>query len=542
MKKIGTLGLSFILLAACNEVDEPNSKNIRVQEIEQLPVFRLVENGIEEDQVRSLSEQLGIDAGIKFDPSAPISHLDAENFMAVPSRVIGQGKSGEGDGATVIEAFDFAALDGLRPYDSQRATERTLEALHAADMSPDQLLSVSVEAHAEHSTFEAHDINGKELLSVALDTHVLFDLRLDVGEGVPLTGPGAKVKTVFNPEGQVTQLYYGLYGLEEVGTTTAMSVDEAVQACAKAYQGDSEEMNFEPQLTYYIPNAQGKLGELEVGPSYLCRSQADENGEQRRGAFVDATTGQPYYQATLAPERGQAQALNAQRVGRVDVGVEYVGVSQNLNGSKGNANGFAATMSGRGVPVEFHFGDYAAWEQDFKHPGKGGNDSNYVDNVDMVFYTGHANGDGFTFPGNMDDGFLHFDDALWGDRDLEWLVIAACGPLQWDSSGKTYSERWGPAFRGLHQMLAYATDSLDNQAEGRLLAQKLLGVGSNAKRVREAWVETATEVQPSDVDWAIMGPYGSGYTHNYNDYFWGKGTTGSDISNPVGFWRVSGPS
>ena len=163
-----------------------------------------------------------------------------------------------------------------------------------------------------------------------------------------------------------------------------------------------------------------------------------------------------------------------------------------------------------------------------------------VDNVDMVFYTGHANGDGFTFPGNNDDGFLHYSEAYWGNRDLEWLVVAACGPLQRTSSGLAWWQRWGPAFGGLHQLLAYANVSWDNTSEGRLIAEYLLGKRLNLgivtitlppMKVRQAWVATATEVQPSSVTWSVMGP-SSGSTSNYNDYFWGKGPVGADILTP----------
>jgi hypothetical protein len=89
-----------------------------------------------------------------------------------------------------------------------------------------------------------------------------------------------------------------------------------------------------------------------------------------------------------------------------------------------------------GIPTQFHWTNNNAWEQDFKDPTfPGGADSTYVDDVDAVFYGGHANGDGFTFPTSRTDTFLHFNDARWGNRDLEWLGIAACGPLQDVSSG-----------------------------------------------------------------------------------------------------------
>lgn len=233
----------------------------------------------------------------------------------------------------------------------------------------------------------------------------------------------------------------------------------------------------------------------------------------------------------------------------LQVGTEWIGESQGLGGSSGNAGGWVQENRDEGTTVAFDWGDFSAWEQDFKDPAFEGDDSDWVDDVDMLFYTGHANADGWTFPGNRDDGFLHFTEARYGNTDLEWLVIAACGPLQLTSGGKSWAERWGPAFRGLHMMLAYATVSNDNTVEGRLLASHIHGVSFlgftfGQLSIRQAWAATATEVQPSSVVYAMMGAVrGDGVT-NYNDYFWGKGPVGPDIplSQTAGYWRLSSTS
>jgi len=54
---------------------------------------------------------------------------------------------------------------------------------------------------------------------------------------------------------------------------------------------------------------------------------------------------------------------------------------------------------------------------------------------------------------------VRYTDGKWGNRDLEWLVIEACGPLRPLSDGKDVIERWGPTFAGLHILLGYATVS-----------------------------------------------------------------------------------
>lgn len=227
-----------------------------------------------------------------------------------------------------------------------------------------------------------------------------------------------------------------------------------------------------------------------------------------------------------------------------DVGTEWVGQSQGLGGSAGNAGGFVNRFIldniffGGSTTIRFNWGDFNAWEQDFKDPANGGDDGNWVDNVDAVFYTGHANSDGFTFPGNNQDGFLHYTEARWGNNvDLEWLIVAACGPLQPGTSPNRWWQRWGPAFRGLHLLGGYETITYDNTVEGWTWANYML----SGWTVRQAWMQTGIDVQgPSEIV-AVMGVFGTGGLSNWNDHYWGEGSVGPDITNIVGYWKVSSP-
>jgi Family of unknown function (DUF6345) len=548
-----TFTLLALLLAACSQVEQPpTDDDTSVEALASYPVYLLKENGVSPDQVKALLAGLGAEPVFaEPDPSVPIAFMDTERFMAIPSKITGRGESKEGEGAVVLENFDFDALRRTRAVSLAQALETVQAAFKANGMFPSDVLPISVvNATAKYSRAEVVDAKGTLLFRANLDTHVMFGLKLNLAIQVPLMGPGAKVKAVLNPEGRVTQLYYGLYGLEEVRQVRIMSRTKALSVCGQAFAGVDglvKPATVGAQLVYYVPDASGQLGKLEVAPSYLCSGSTlvGDNNAQLRKVLINATTGKPVYTAELAP--GRDTSIRAQSIPRVDVGAEYIGVSQGLGGSQGNANGFVNTMTAKGIPVQFLWGDYSAWERDFKDPNKNGDDSNWVDDVDMTFYTGHANGDGFTFPGNSDDGFLHYNDAAWGNRDLEWLVIAACGPLQLDSGGLRWWQRWGPAFQGLHQLLAYTTVSLDNTDEGRLMAENMMGTqilwfNIGARTVRQSWVETATQVQPSSVTWAYMVPYGPNGSSNLDDYFWGKGTTTFDILSPSGFIHVSGPS
>lgn len=237
--------------------------------------------------------------------------------------------------------------------------------------------------------------------------------------------------------------------------------------------------------------------------------------------------------------------------GIVDFGAESINTCGGLVLSGANANGFVNKMQGAGFTKRFNWGEYNAWESDFKDNAfAGGNDLNYVDNTDIVFYTGHANGDGFVFcDSTHTDTFLHYNDARWGNQDLEWLVIAACGPLQNTSSGLAWWQRWGPSFDGLHLLMGYATTSYDGASEGSTLAEYMLGKPLffwtlPPLPVRSAWVNTAIEAQPASVTWSIMGVYGAGGVSNYNDFFWTKGPVGPDLRGGSihGYWKISGGS
>ena len=549
MKRIGLIS-GLLLVTACTDVSQTPSA-VQNQDARQLPVFQLSENGVQAEQVQQLMNQLGIDIEVDNpDPFAPISYLDTENFMNVPSKVVGQEKSAEDGGVAVSEAFDFGALENLQPFDPGRAVERTLAALDAAGMTPSDIVEgLKVESYTDTSTFSLQTDDGKNLLEVDLDTHVLFDLKLGVAGGVPISGPGGKVKAVFDPEGRVTQLYYGLFGLEQIGATSVLSEEKAARACEEAYASNAGLLaTGAPKLTYYVPYLP-EADSDKLTPSYVCEGYTLENGTMLTGLLIDASTGKPHQvgPSNTLPEQRAESGLRTQQLRRVDFGVEYVGVVQGLPNAKGNAHGFAGAMRAGGVAQEFIYGNTLAWERDFKDPSYGGADQQYADNVDLTYYYGHGNPDGFTFEGPYDDGFLHRTEAKWGNRDAEWLIIEACSVLALNSGGKGFAQRWGSAFDGLHQILSYENTVYDVPGRGHILAKKLLGkkiawFTLKPRKVRQSWVETATWVQPTKVNWAVMGPVKDGEFANYNDYFHGRGKVSADIRGANVFWHISGPS
>lgn len=300
------------------------------------------------------------------------------------------------------------------------------------------------------------------------------------------------------------------YSYQWNSSTTVLDPDEAAQ----------------PKINYTVsPGKESPLTEV------LTLIVTDANG-------IMATASQ-----SVKIAAGLASPVGPAVGGVKDIGTEWIGTSQGLSGSAGNAGGFVSRflidniLFGGTTDIRFNWGDYSAWEQDFKDNVLGGDDFDWIDNVDAAFYTGHANGSGWTFPGNHDDGFLHYSEARYGNHDLEWLVVAACGPLQLGSSPNRWYQRWGPAFRGLHLLCGYQTITADNTAEGRKWASYML----SGWTVRQAWMKTGKEVQNSSRIVAVMGVFGPDGVSNWNDHYHGKGSVGPDITDIRGYWMVYAP-
>jgi hypothetical protein len=152
-----------------------------------------------------------------------------------------------------------------------------------------------------------------------------------------------------------------------------------------------------------------------------------------------------------------------------EAGTSWIGLSGGLAGSQNNATGFVDGLRADGWSINFNWGDEAAWESDWRR-----NDDLWVDAADFVFYTGHASMDGWVLM-SPDDNFLHYTEVdtspafpgdRWGQQDSEWLIIAACGPLQDEllsPGGGDVFARWAGAFDGLHQLLGYGAVTFDNR-------------------------------------------------------------------------------
>jgi hypothetical protein len=382
---------------------------------------------------------------------------------------------------------------------------------------------------------------------------------------VPVVGGGSDISVSFGHKGQVIAFNGGWRKVTsrfEVKTIDTKKIHEQFHAL----MGHMKIESFEPTLAYYA--APSFTGQEFLYPVYVCRGTA-MFGEQRvplRQIMLPATEFGP---AVKFGEPQLARRKSARPVAKIDeraklkaepnvrrsfgartptrpweAGTSWIGQSGGLAGSQANAQGFVDEWAAAGWHVDFNWGDANAWESDWRR-----NDDTWVDNADFVFYTGHANMNGWVLS-NPDDGFLNFTEVgnapatpgdLWGQSDLEWATIAACGPLQDDllaAGGGDVLARWDGAFDGMHILMGYGAITYDNTDEGRKLAQYAKG-GST---VINSWFRAAREIQPATNGAAAPdGPtiwvgamwVGKDGVDPVNDHAWDFGSVSADPTSPT---------
>ncbi|MHA2384827.1 MAG: DUF6345 domain-containing protein [Candidatus Thorarchaeota archaeon] len=232
-----------------------------------------------------------------------------------------------------------------------------------------------------------------------------------------------------------------------------------------------------------------------------------------------------------------------------EVGIEWVGLTGHppLGNTQTNIEGFYNWMNVfGGYDQEFNWGEYSAWEEDFKYEGFGGTDNQWVDAVDFVYYQDHGNPDGVAFSSSHDDGWLHYSECKWGDGDLEWIVLDACSPLAWENeNSENVWERWAPALQGLHMILSFSTGSNNVQTRGWRFGMYLTGfMFTNKMSLADAWFRACAETQGSTCYAAVLyasksaDPWNPQLDDPINDHAHGFGYQCSDPTPETINWYV----
>ena len=152
--------------------------------------------------------------------------------------------------------------------------------------------------------------------------------------------------------------------------------------------------------------------------------------------------------------------------------------------------GFLNGMVSRGHTPRFNWGNGNAFEQDFRDPANGGDDTNWIDSVDFAHFSSH----GSTSSANIFEGYFgsqvtsctwRSDKARFGNTQLEYLCLDTCNSLELT---RDIIAVWQNAFDGLRMVLAFTdlvSDSWWTGGRGFSFGRR----AGNGGRLTDAWLD-----------------------------------------------------
>ncbi|MBD0371743.1 MAG: hypothetical protein ICV60_12960 [Pyrinomonadaceae bacterium] len=540
---------------------------------EKLPIYRLAAPNVSQEAVRQLANSaFGISEGVK----------QAEGQMAVQSGQRSVEVDTRSGGIWMADRSQLWNIN-LKPQlpDERRARaiaddflSKNSRALARTDQEPSHTLAFSNTASTVATTF---DVASKKRDTRKLDVQVNYTANITVRNTTyAVVGGGDEFSVTVGDQGKVTA-FQGLFrSIAGVETESPVIPRERIEQEFRRMAGNLRVRAINSQLAYY--SAPSGVEQRFLYPVWVIRATAivGTQAVPLRIVTIPATEFGPKMQqpepvrprsATELPQRRSTMPEDKDERERGskpnhftpafesgtarEGGSSYIGVSGGLAGSQDNAKGFTNGLSADGWSVNFLWGDAAAFESDWRR-----NDDSWVDAADFVFYTGHANMNGWVLS-NPDDTFLDFSEVgaapqtgdIWGFQDLEWVIIAACGPLQDNiisPGGGDVFARWDGAFDGLHQLLGYGAVTYDNTEEGKRVVQYARG----GDTVIGSWFRAAKEIQPSTNGFpAPDGPtiyvsvmyVGRSGVDPGNDHIWGHGSVSGDPTSPTFYVAIWSP-
>lgn len=380
---------------------------------------------------------------------------------------------------------------------------------------------VSAKMNAVTETAAIADAPGA--VKSVLDRQVSYGFEINVdGKPIPVVGGGGQVKISVGDQGRIIGVMGGWRPISGViEKAEIIPAEKAIDEFRRANAGMKLD-GLQASLAYYAAPAfesQSALapvwvisGMTEVaGKPAPIRKQIVAATAQWGPVYPKAETLQPRAIKPIdrlkrfVPKGGDEETRGASLMdifispayaqSSAECGTSWIGVSQGLNGSSGNSRGFVNHCRAQGWTVNFDWGDNNAFERDWR-----ADDDSYVDAADLVFYTGHASAWGWNLA-NPDDGSLSNGEVggasdLYGQQDLEWFIVAACGPHQsnhYVGSIDNAFDRWRATFDGLHAFLGYGAITFDNTSEGG----RFMELARSGWSVFDAWFRTAQEIQPA---------------------------------------------
>lgn len=211
-----------------------------------------------------------------------------------------------------------------------------------------------------------------------------------------------------------------------------------------------------------------------------------------------------------------------------EVGVEWVNdytwPISDLLYCDDSANGLYNKLGNNGWTKRFNMGNSNAKAAHFEQAKT---DSQYIDAVDIALYSGHGSTNKLDVSTVTEK--VYYDEAEWGDYDLEWIGLDCC---------LAGSGNFASSLNGVHLILGFSTECYDSDL-GLHWANYLVDDGPNdvAYTVKNSWFYGADVDQPSGVTAKVLGE-----TSNCgNDYIWGQGSVITDppVDGSYTYWTYN---
>lgn len=139
----------------------------------------------------------------------------------------------------------------------------------------------------------------------------------------------------------------------------------------------------------------------------------------------------------------------------------------------------------------FEWGNANAWPSDWRSAAHGGSENSYIDTVDLAYFAGHGSKSGIYFyeTGATATTLASKSQVVgaWGDRDLDWVGLAACNVLDDPFSNL---QDWARAMNGVRLLMGFKT-VMNDVPHGREFGQYI----RDGYTFTQAWFKAADKLQ-----------------------------------------------
>lgn len=170
----------------------------------------------------------------------------------------------------------------------------------------------------------------------------------------------------------------------------------------------------------------------------------------------------------------------------------------------------------------FVYGNTNAWSTDWRRSANGGSENSYIDTIDLAYFAGHGSSSGIIFGvGSPAPVTVSKNDALnsWGDRDLDWVALAACNVLDDPISNL---QGWGQAMNGVRLILGFKT-VMNDVAHGVEFGKAI----RDNYTMTQAWFRAADALQSQNRVARVLAEQQA-----YFDDRWGQHNSGVTVDWP----------